>query len=126
MGRGACFADYDTDGRVDAFLVNLGAAGQLLHNTSKGSNHWIKVRLVGVKSNRDGIGADRRGDRRRQQAAGRTGRGFGVPESGRLAAALRPRRSARAERIAVTWPSGIRQIVENVAADQVVTIQEKQ
>ena len=57
VGRGACFADYDTDGRVDAFLVNLGAPGQLLRNTSKGSNHSIKVRLVGVKSNRDGIGA---------------------------------------------------------------------
>ena len=34
VARGACFADYDNDGKVDAFLVNLGAKGKLVHNVS--------------------------------------------------------------------------------------------
>src|ERR1019366_5307136 len=57
VGRGAAFADYDNDGKVDVFIVNLGSPAFLLHNTSPGANHWITVKLVGHKSNRDGIGA---------------------------------------------------------------------
>ena len=57
VGRGAAFADYDNDGKMDVFIVNLGAPAFLLHNTSPGTNHWITVKLVGHKSNRDGIGA---------------------------------------------------------------------
>jgi hypothetical protein len=55
--RGACFADYDNDGKVDAFVVNLGGKGTLLHNVSTDTGHWIGIKLVGTKSNRDGIGA---------------------------------------------------------------------
>ena len=57
VARGACFADYDNDGKVDAFLVNLGAKGTLVHNVSTGTGHWVEIKLVGTKSNRDGIGA---------------------------------------------------------------------
>ena len=57
VSRGACFADYDNDGKMDAFVVNLGAPGTLLHNVSQNTNHWIAVKLKGTKSNRDGIGA---------------------------------------------------------------------
>ena len=52
VGRGTCFADYDNDGKVDAFLVNLGGPGQLLHNVSPAAGHWLMIRLIGVKSNR--------------------------------------------------------------------------
>ena len=72
VARGACFADYDNDGKVDAFVVNLDAKGTLVHNISQNTGHWIGVKLVGAmrpgdrsqavgsgaaKSNRDGIGA---------------------------------------------------------------------
>ena len=57
VARGACFGDYDNDGKVDAFLVNLGAPGTLLHNISQSKNHWLTVTLKGTKSNRDGVGA---------------------------------------------------------------------
>ncbi len=57
VARGACFADYDNDGKVDAFLVNLGAKGTLVHNVSTNTGHWVAIKLKGTKSNRDGIGA---------------------------------------------------------------------
>ena len=57
VARGACFADYENNGKVDAYVVNLGAEGKLLHNVSTDAGHWIEVKLVGTKSNRDGIGA---------------------------------------------------------------------
>jgi hypothetical protein len=55
--RGACFADYDNDGKVDAFRGQSGRKGTLLHNVSTNTGHWIAIKLVGTKSNRDGIGA---------------------------------------------------------------------
>ena len=69
VARGACFADYDNDGKVDAFLVNLGAKGKLVHNVStehrpldRNQAGWShEERRVtarpSAKSNRDGIGA---------------------------------------------------------------------
>jgi hypothetical protein len=125
VGRGACFADYDTDGRVDAFLVNLGAQGQLLHNTTPAAGHWIKVRLVGTKSNRDGIGAvvEVTAAGTKQRAERVAASGYLSQDDWRLQFGLGG--AARAERIGVTWPSGIRQTLENVAADQVITVREK-
>jgi hypothetical protein len=125
VGRGACFADYDTDGRMDAFVVNLGAPGELLHNTSAAVGHWIKIALEGTKSNRDGIGAVvevSAGDTK-QRTERVAASGYLSQDDWRLHFGLGT--NARADRITVTWPSGIRQVLENVAADRVVVIREK-
>jgi hypothetical protein len=126
VGRGACFADYDTDGKMDAFLVNLGSAGVLLHNVTKSTGHWIKVNLVGVKSNRDGIGAlvEVAAGSLKQRAERVAASGYLSQDDWRLHFGLGA--NTRVDKITVTWPSGIRQVVENVAADRVITIREKQ
>ena len=49
VARGACFADYDNDGKVDAFLVNLGAKGTLVHNVSTNTGHWLAHQAQGHK-----------------------------------------------------------------------------
>jgi hypothetical protein len=125
VARGAAFADYDNDGRVDAFIMNLGAAPYLLHNTSPAAGHWITFKLVGSKSNRDGIGArvelQAGGDRQMQQRAG--GSGYLSQDDPRLHFGLGT--AAKADRVTITWPSGTRQILENLAVDCVVTIEEK-
>jgi hypothetical protein len=125
VGRGACFADYDTDGRVDAFLVNLGAPGTLLHNTAPAAGHWIKVRLQGTKSNRDGIGAvvEVIAGSLKQRAERVAASGYLSQDDWRLHFGLGS--ATRADRIAITWPSGAKQVLENVPADQVVTVREK-
>src|SRR3954454_22933735 len=55
--RGCAFGDFDNDGDVDILVVNLNEPPSLLRNDVSGSNHWLKVKLVGTQSNRSGIGA---------------------------------------------------------------------
>ncbi len=124
VGRGACFADYDTDGRMDAFLVNLGSAAELLHNNTAAAGHWIKIALAGVKSNRDGIGAvvEVTAAGVKQRAERVAASGYLGQDDWRLHFGLGA--ATRADRITVTWPTGAHQVLENVPADQLVTIRE--
>lgn len=124
VGRGACFADYDSDGKVDAFLVNLGGPGQLLHNVTT-AGHWLEVQLVGTKGNRDGIGATVEvvANGMKQKSERGAGSGYLGQDDWRLHFGLGA--ASTAEQVIVNWPSGARQVRENVAADQVVEIREK-
>ena len=125
VGRGACFADFDGDGRMDAFLVNLGAAGQLLRNTTPAAGHWLMVRLIGTKSNRDGIGAKVEvvAGGKKQMAERVAGSGYLSQDDWRLHFGLGA--SARADTVTVVWPSGTRQSLKDVPADQVLAVTEK-
>ena len=57
VGRGACLGDYDNDGDIDIFIVNLNAGSMFLRNNRGNENNWILLDLDGTKSNRDGVGA---------------------------------------------------------------------
>jgi enediyne biosynthesis protein E4 len=122
--RGACFADYDNDGKVDAFVVNLGARGTLVHNVSTNAGHWIAVKLRGTKSNRDGIGAKVEvfAGGKRWFAERVAGTGYLSQDDGRMHFGLGS--VAIVDKIVVHWPSGIEQTVEKPAADRVITIEE--
>jgi hypothetical protein len=125
VARGACFADYDSNGKVGAFLVNLGAPGVLLKNVSPSAGHWLDIKLAGVKSNRDGIGAkvEVEAGALKQRAERVAGSGYLSQNDGRLHFGLGA--NAKVDRITVTWPSGTRQVVQGVAANQVIAITEK-
>jgi hypothetical protein len=122
--RGACFADYDNDGRVDAFVVNLGAKGTLVHNVSPNPGHWIAIKLKGTKSNRDGIGAkvEVSANGKHWLAERVAGTGYLSQDDGRMHFGLGS--AAAVDKIVVHWPSGAEQTVEKVAADRVITIEE--
>ena len=125
VSRGACFADYDNDGKVDAFVINLGAQGTLLHNVSSaGQNHWLAVSLKGTKSNRDGIGArvELMLGSRKQVAERVAGSGYLSQNDGRLHFGLGA--TARIDKLTVHWPSGQEQVLKNVAVDRVLTVEE--
>jgi hypothetical protein len=126
VGRGACFADFANDGRVGAFLVNLGSKGQLWRNATKPTGHWLKIQLVGTKSNRDGIGAmvEVIAGGIKQRAERVAGSSYLGQDDWRLHFGLGE--SPRAEKVTITWPSGIVQTLENVAGDKIVTIKEQQ
>src|SRR5207248_9670647 len=57
VSRGLAAGDYDNDGRLDVLVNNQNGPAQLFHNEVHNGNHWIRFKTVGVKSNRDGIGA---------------------------------------------------------------------
>jgi hypothetical protein len=124
VARGACFADYDNDGKVDSFLVNLGAAGTLLHNVSTSSGHWLAIKLVGAKSNRDGIGARLEvvAGSKRWTAERVAGSGYLSQDDARVHFGLGD--VSAIDKITVRWPDGREQTVDNPEVDHVITVEE--
>lgn len=118
--RGAVFADFDTDGRMDAVVSALSAPAELWRNTTAPAGNWLALRLRGVKSNRDAIGARIAvGKQRNHMTAsvsyassylGPVHFGLGA-ESGPV-------------RIEILWPSGLKQVIESVEPNRLVQIVE--
>jgi hypothetical protein len=122
--RGACFADYDNDGKVDSFLVNLGAKGTLVHNISPSTGHWIAIKLKGAKSNRDGIGArvEVITAGKRQTAERVAASGYLSQDDARLHFGLGA--ATTIDKLIVRWPSGREQTLEKLSVDRVLTVEE--
>jgi hypothetical protein len=122
--RGACFADYENNGKVDAFVVNLGSKGTLLHNVSTNTGHWLAVRLKGTKSNRDGIGArvEVYAAGKRQTAERVAGSGYLSQNEERLHFGLGA--ATTVDKLLVHWPSGREQTLEHLTVDRVLTVEE--
>ena len=123
-GRGVAFADFDNDGAVDIVIANNGDPPTLLHNGAAKGAHFINLKLVGTKSNRDAMGA-----RIRIQAGGSSqireiaGGGSYLSQSD-LRANFGVGKTKIAESIDVTWPSGSRQTFTKVEADHFYLIEE--
>ena len=116
--RGAAFGDFDNDGDVDVLVINMNDRPTLLRNDSPPGNHWITVRLVGTKSNRDGVGA-----RVRIEAGSRvqtsTVRGDGSYLSySDLRAHFGLAEATRVERLEIRWPSGLVETATGLTANQ--------
>ena len=126
VSRGACFADYDNDGYMDAFIVTLGGEGLLLHNVPPDGkrNHWLTVKLIGTRSNRDGYGATV------EAVAGKTHQVIqAVSEAGYLSQSdPRPHfglgQLTQVDKLIIHWPSGTVQTLEHLKADQILAVRE--
>ncbi len=123
--RGAAFGDLDNDGRVDAVVTVLNGQAKIFHNVSKNANHWILLKLVGSKSNRQGLGAVVRvtgEDGLKQWNEATTATGYAGSSDARVHFGLGASKTIR--EIEVRWPSRIVQTLKDVAADRVLTIEE--
>jgi hypothetical protein len=121
--RGCAFGDFDNDGDVDILIVNLSEPPTLLRNDIAGNHGWLKLKLVGTKSNRSAIGARvslRYGGRIQAQEVVSQSSFYSVNDS-RLHFGLG---SAKTADIEIYWPSGLQEKINNVAADQLVVLQE--
>jgi hypothetical protein len=125
--RGCAFGDFDNDGDVDIVVINMNEPPSLLRNDVSGDGHWLKVLLMGVRSNRSAIGARvvaRYGGRTQAQAQAQevmAQSSFYSASDRRLHFGLGPATSAD---LTIRWPSGATEMVPGVAADQLVVIQE--
>ena len=121
--RGCAFGDFDNDGDVDILIMNRNEPPSLLRNDVSGENHWLKIKLVGVKSNRSAIGARvtvEYGKKRQAQELLAQSSYLSVNDR-RLHFGLG---SAIAANIEIRWPNGNKETIANTAANQMVVIQE--
>ena len=138
--RSAMFADYDNDGKIDMFItvngqqiedgkgntifdVNQGR-GILLQNRSKTKNNWIKVRLEGVQSNRDGFGTvvNIQSNNMNQKQSLVSGQGYFSNHAQELYFGLG--NSDMVDIVEIKWPSGLKQIFNDVSPNQTMHILE--
>ncbi len=123
MSRGCAFGDFDNDGDVDILIVNMNEPPSLLRNDLKGNRTWLKVKLVGTKSNRSAIGAQvlcKYGDKQQLQAVMSQSSFFSANDP-RLHFGLGDAKTVDVE---VRWPSGLKQVFRAVATNRIVTLRE--
>ena len=121
--RGCAFGDFDNDGDIDVLIVNLNEPPSLLRNDLTGKANWLKVRLEGKKSNRSAIGARvlaHYGGKTQAQSVLSQSSFFSCNDP-RLHFGLGTSASSDLE---IFWPSGLHENYKNVAANQLLTIQE--
>lgn len=119
--RGCGVADFDGDGRLDLVVLTLGSPAELWQNVGTISNHWLIVRLIGTKSNRDGIGAVVRiGNQVRTMTTA-----MGYASSSHFGMHFGLGAASSPVRVEVTWPSGTKQAVEDIKVDSIAVVNEK-
>ncbi len=125
VGRATAGGDYDNDGDTDIFIVNSNQRAILLRNEIGNRHHWLRIKLIGTISNRDGIGTRVRvtanGDT--QTAEVKSGSGYASGSDQRLLFGLGEH--AKVDRVDIRWPSGTMQSFEDVLCNQTVWITEK-
>ena len=123
VARGVAYADIDNDGSLDVLLTTNGGRAYLFHNEG-GTNHSLRVKLVGTKSNRDGIGAIMRVTSGKEQQWQMLRSGSSYLSQSELVLTFGLGGAAKTDSLEVQWPSGQVDKLSNLNSGQTVIIQE--
>jgi hypothetical protein len=118
--RGAAIGDLFNDGQMDIVVTVLNGKAKILRNVTANSNHWVAFQLVGTKSNRMAIGAQLKvttEDGNSQYDIVSTSAGFAASRDPRAHFGLGPFKVVK--ELEVRWPSGARQVLKDLRADQI-------
>ena len=123
LGRGAAYADVDNDGRLDILMTTNGGPPVLFHNNIATGNHGVRIKLIGAKSNRDGIGAIVRlktgaGAQYQMLHSG------GYLSQNELVLTFGLGAATKADSIQIDWPGGQVDHLADVEGGQTVSVQE--
>ena len=124
VGRGVAFADLDNDGFMDVVVANNGDSPLVLHNTGGNGNHFLNLKLVGKKSNRDAMGARIHVVSGPMSQIREIAGGGSYLSQSDLRANFGLGKEKRAKTIEITWPSGQRQTFHDVEADKFYLVEE--
>jgi hypothetical protein len=122
--RGAAFGDLNNDGRVDAVVTVINGPPEIWINRSSQLNHWIILKLVGVKSNRDGLGTKIKITTSSGVQYNHATTAVSYNSSSDKRVHFGVGAAAIVDAIELTWPSGVRQVLKNIKADQILTVTE--
>ena len=124
LGRGCAFGDFDNDGDVDIIINNLDGPPTLLRNDGGNRGNWISIKCIGTRSNRSAIGARVKvmSGGHNQMDEVMSGSSYYSQNDLRLHFGLRS--ATVAELIEISWPSGVKDVLRDVAANQFLVVQE--
>lgn len=126
-GRGAAYLDFDNDGDLDLVMTTSNGSAKLLRNDNGNQNDMLRIKTIGTRSNRDGIGTKitvktskglhltemvKTGSSYLSQSEMPLTFGLGKPEEGKAVA------------LEVTWPSGKKETISNIKPNQFITLKE--
>jgi len=125
VGRSAAYADVFNDGRLDVLFSTNGGAPKLFRNVAPGRmHHSVRVKLVGTKSNRDGIGTVVKLTTSDGTQSQMLRSGSSYLSASELVLTFGLAQQTRAETIEIRWPSGLVEKLQAVSADQTITVTE--
>ena len=127
VGRGAAYADFDNDGDLDLLITSNHGTTRLLRNDNANQNDVLRVKTVGTKSNRDGIGArvtviTKKGERLTRMV--KTGSSYLSQSELPVTFGLGKPGPGSTVNLEILWPSGKKDMVANVKPNQVITVEE--
>ncbi len=123
VARGAAYADIDNDGALDLLMTTNGGRAYLFHNEG-GTNHSLRMKLVGTKSNRDGIGAVVRVTSGSDKQWKMLKSGSSYLSQSELVLTFGLGGNPKADAIEIQWPSGQTDKLSGIPADQTITVEE--
>jgi hypothetical protein len=125
VARGAAYGDINNDGALDVLVATNGGPATLFRNMGA-TNHSLRIKLVGTKSNRDGIGSDVRVTAGSDVQTKTLRSGSSYLSSSELVLTFGLASHTQADAIEIRWPSGQVDNLKNIAADQIITVKEKE